>query len=65
MSVEALELGALFFMAGLDLDFAKRKGGPLSLAVRGWIISLALGLKFRSPTILPRRDPMEIRTYGP
>jgi hypothetical protein len=37
-------LGALFFMAGLDLDFAKRKGGPLSLAVRGWIISLALGL---------------------
>jgi hypothetical protein len=44
MSVEALELGALFSMAGMDLDFAKRKGGPLSLAVRGWIISLALRL---------------------
>ena len=25
----------------------------------------ARSTKFRSPAILPRRDPMEIRTYGP
>jgi Kef-type K+ transport system membrane component KefB len=37
-------LGALFFMAGLDLDLQRFKGRPLSLAVRGWAVSLALGL---------------------
>ena len=39
-----LGLGALFFMAGIDLDLEKVKGRPLSLAVRGWIVSLGLGL---------------------
>jgi|SRR5271166_75142 len=37
-------LGALFFMAGMDLDLQKVKGRPLSLALQGWILSLALGL---------------------
>ena len=36
-------LGALFFMAGMDLDLQKVKGRPLSLALKGWILSLALG----------------------
>jgi len=32
------------FMAGMELDFAEIKGRPLSLAIRGWGLSLALGL---------------------
>ncbi len=32
------------FMAGLELHFSEIKGRPLSLAVRGWVGSLALGL---------------------
>ena len=39
-----LGLSALFFMAGMELDFARIKGRPLSLAARGWALSLALGL---------------------
>jgi Kef-type K+ transport system membrane component KefB len=39
-----LGLGALFFMAGMDRDLEKVKGRPLSLGLRGWIVSLALGL---------------------
>jgi len=38
-----LGLGALFFMAGLELDLQKVRGRPLSLAARGWLISIALG----------------------
>jgi Kef-type K+ transport system membrane component KefB len=37
-------LGALFFMAGLELDLQKVKGRPLTLAFRGWVLSLGLGL---------------------
>jgi Kef-type K+ transport system membrane component KefB len=37
-------LVALFFMAGMDLDLREIKGRPLSLAVRGWTVSFALGL---------------------
>ena len=37
-------LAALFFMAGMELDLQKVKGRPLSLAIRGWILSLGLGL---------------------
>jgi Kef-type K+ transport system membrane component KefB len=36
-------LAALFFMAGMELELQKIKGRPLSLAVRGWTISLLLG----------------------
>src|SRR2546425_6050785 len=46
-SLEFLEnsgLVALFFMAGLELDLERVKGRPLSLAFRGWILSLGLGL---------------------
>ncbi|MGO9063384.1 MAG: cation:proton antiporter [Myxococcaceae bacterium] len=39
-----LGLGAVFFMAGLELDLEKVRGRPLSLAGRGWILSIALGL---------------------
>lgn len=37
-------LSALVFMAGMDLDLQKIKGRPLSLAVRGWTVSLALAV---------------------
>lgn len=36
-------LVALFFMAGMELDLQRVKGRPLSLALRGWILSLAAG----------------------
>lgn len=39
-----LGLGALFFFAGLELDLRRVRGRPLSLAARGWLLSLALGL---------------------
>jgi Kef-type K+ transport system membrane component KefB len=37
-----LGLGALFFMTGMDLDLQKVKGRPVSLALSGWTVSLAL-----------------------
>jgi Kef-type K+ transport system membrane component KefB len=39
-----LGLAALFFMAGMELDLGRVRGRPLSLAARGWVLSLALGL---------------------
>jgi len=36
-------LVALFFMAGMELDLQRVKGRPLSLALHGWILSLAAG----------------------
>ena len=36
-------LGALLFMAGLDIDFDRVRGRPVELALSGWCISLALG----------------------
>jgi Kef-type K+ transport system membrane component KefB len=41
---DTLGLAALFFMAGMELDLQKVKGRPLSLALRGWMLSLGLGL---------------------
>src|SRR5208283_4069060 len=41
---DTLGLAALFFMAGMDLDLQKVKGRPLSLALRGWVLSLGLAL---------------------
>ena len=41
---DTLGLAALFFMAGLELDLQKVKGRPLTLALRGWVLSLALAL---------------------
>ena len=41
---DVLGLAALFFMAGLDLDLQKVRGRPISLALRGWVLSLALAV---------------------
>lgn len=41
--LESLGLGALFFMAGLELDLQKVKGRPLNLAILGWSVSLGVG----------------------
>ena len=37
-------MAASLFSAGMELDFARIRGRPLSLAVGGWTISLVLGL---------------------
>lgn len=37
-------MAATLFMAGVELDWQRIRGRPLSLAVRGWVLSLALGL---------------------
>jgi len=39
-----LGLGALFFMAGMELDLDRVRGHPIVLAACGWLLSLALGL---------------------
>jgi Kef-type K+ transport system membrane component KefB len=39
-----LGLAALFFMAGMELDLERVRGRPLTLAIRGWLLSLVLGL---------------------
>jgi Kef-type K+ transport system membrane component KefB len=39
-----LGLAALFFMAGMELDLDRVKGRALTMAARGWGVSLALGL---------------------
>ena len=36
-------MAATLFMAGMELDFGRIRGCPLSLAVRGWLVSLLLG----------------------
>jgi Kef-type K+ transport system membrane component KefB len=37
-------LAASLFMAGMELDFARVRGRPMSLALRGWLVSLGVGL---------------------
>lgn len=37
-------LAALFFMGGVELDLDRVRGRPLSLAMKGWLLSLVLGL---------------------
>jgi Kef-type K+ transport system membrane component KefB len=37
-----LGMAASLFMAGLELDWERLRGRPLSLAARGWIVSLLL-----------------------
>jgi Kef-type K+ transport system membrane component KefB len=37
-----LGLGMLFFFAGYEIDFERIRGRPLSLAIAGWTLSLAL-----------------------
>ena len=45
--IEALStfgLAFLFFLAGLEIEFERVRGRPLSLGARGWLVSVALGL---------------------
>jgi hypothetical protein len=39
-----LGLAALFFTAGMEPDLERVRGRPLTLAIRGWALSLVLGL---------------------
>lgn len=39
-----LGLAFLFFLAGFEIDFARVRGTPATLAVTGWLVSVALGL---------------------
>jgi drug/metabolite transporter (DMT)-like permease len=39
-----LGLAALFFMARMEPDLERVRGRPLTLAIRGWALSLVLGL---------------------
>jgi Kef-type K+ transport system membrane component KefB len=43
-ALSALGLSFLFFLAGLDLDFAKLRGQPLRLGIAGWALSIGLAL---------------------
>lgn len=47
-TLSALGLSFLFFLAGMDLEFAKLRGQPLRLGLRGWVLSVvaALALTF-------------------
>ncbi len=40
----ALGLTTLMFLAGLEIDMSRIRGGPLQRAIGGWVSSLALGL---------------------
>jgi Kef-type K+ transport system membrane component KefB len=44
VSLAEMGLAALFFHAGLEIDFGAIRGRPLALAVRGWIVSLVLAV---------------------
>jgi Kef-type K+ transport system membrane component KefB len=39
-----LGLAFLFFLAGMEIEFDRVRGAPASLAVRGWGVSLVIGL---------------------
>lgn len=43
-TLSALGLSFLFFMAGLEIDFAALRGGPLRLGALGWLLSLGIAL---------------------
>jgi len=50
--------GAVLFMAGMEIDFSRIRGHPLSLALRGWVASLGLvGLLHVIPDV---RAPMMV-----
>jgi Kef-type K+ transport system membrane component KefB len=63
-----LGLSALFFMAGMDLDLAAVRGRPLSLALRAWIMSVALAvsaiaiLRFLPSTRFPIMTALALTT---
>ncbi|NUR69615.1 MAG: cation:proton antiporter [Hamadaea sp.] len=43
-ALSSLGLAVLMFMAGYEIDFGRLRGRPLTLAVTGWLCSLAVGL---------------------
>ncbi len=43
-TLSALGLSFLFFLAGLDLDFARLRGRPLQRGIAGWLFSIAIAL---------------------
>ena len=43
-TLSALGLSFLFFLAGMDLDFAALRGAPLRLGTVGWLVSIAIAL---------------------
>jgi Kef-type K+ transport system membrane component KefB len=43
-SFSSLGLAFLMFLAGYEIEFARIRGKPLQLAIRGWGMSLVLGL---------------------
>jgi Kef-type K+ transport system membrane component KefB len=54
-SFSSLGLAFLMFLAGYEIDFARIRGKPLQLAIRGWGISLVLGLLFGLVLLLEGR----------
>jgi Kef-type K+ transport system membrane component KefB len=61
---------ALLFMAGTEIDFAAIKGRPLSLALRGWILSAAIaflavgGLHVVPGVLAPLMTTIALTTTG-
>ena len=43
-AMQFMGVAAMLFMAGMEIDFGKIRGRPLSLALGGWVASLALAL---------------------
>ena len=43
-NMQFVGMAAMLFMAGMEIDFGKIRGRPLSLALGGWAASLALAL---------------------
>ena len=43
-ALSSLGLSFLFFLAGMELDFAKLRGRPLQLGIAGWGLSVGLAL---------------------
>ena len=44
MFLASFGLAMLFFMAGLELDFVRVRGRPLTLGVAGWLLSLGIAI---------------------
>ncbi len=51
-----LGLAILMFLAGYEIDFAVVRGQPLTLAVRGWFVSLAIGFAVAGVFALSQGD---------
>lgn len=45
-TLSSLGLSFLFFLAGMDLEFAKLRGRPLQLGFQGWLVSVAIAFAF-------------------